>query len=170
MHIKCWLYSRIVCNFITLEIIKLLLFDSDEEIAGYQVCYHTRVQHYPAAEEGLKEAVWAWVFCLLTYRWLVLGEKGTCSILKTSCRDFSQHCNWNLLLWDSLPQEKRVTLNSGLRSGIWICILMFPCAKSERIDQAKQLLLCYGSGESQAVYFAAGLWGEVIIILSRNMH
>lgn len=47
---------------------------------------------------------------------------------------------------------------------------MFPCPKSERIDQAKQLLLCYSSGESQAVYLAAGLWGEVVIILSRNIH
>lgn len=46
---------------------------------------------------------------------------------------------------------------------------MFRCPKSERIDQAKQLLLCYSSGESQAIYFAAGLWGEVII-LSRNTH
>lgn len=41
---------------------------------------------------------------------------------------------------------------------------------SERIDQAKQLLLCYSSCASQAVYFAAGLWGKVVIILSRNMH
>lgn len=47
---------------------------------------------------------------------------------------------------------------------------MFLCPKSERIDQAKQLLLCYSSGGSQAVYSAAGLWGEVLIILSRNMH
>lgn len=47
---------------------------------------------------------------------------------------------------------------------------MFPCPKSGRIDQAEQLLLCYSSGESQAVYFTAGLWGKVVIILSRNMH
>lgn len=67
-------------------------------------------------------------------------------------------------------RKKGVTLNSGLRSGIWICILMFPCTTSERIDQSKQLLLCYSSCESQAVYFAAGLWGKVVIILSRNMH
>lgn len=67
-------------------------------------------------------------------------------------------------------RKKRDTLNSGPRSGIWICILIFPCPKSERIDQAKQLILGYSSGESQAVYFAAGLWGEVVIILSRNMH
>lgn len=46
---------------------------------------------------------------------------------------------------------------------------MFLCPKSERIDQAKQLLLCYSAGGSQAVHSAAGLWGEVLI-LSRNMH
>lgn len=47
---------------------------------------------------------------------------------------------------------------------------MFPCPKSERIDQAKQLLLWHNSGESQAVYWATGLWGEVVIIVSRNKH
>lgn len=46
---------------------------------------------------------------------------------------------------------------------------MLPCTKSERIKQAKKLLLCYSSSKPQAVY-PGGLWEGVVINLSRNIH
>lgn len=166
MCIKCWLNTRIACNFITLEIIKLLLFDSDEKIAGYQMCCHTHVYSIiQQLKEGSKKLFGCVLFaCSHTDDWF-WGKKEHSLFWRLPVGIIHSTVNETCL-----PQEKKGTINSGLPSEIWICILMFPCPKSERIDLAKQLLLCYNSGESQAVYLAAGLWGEVVIILGRNMH
>lgn len=120
-------------------------------------------------KEGFKEAVRACAACLLTYNDWFWGKKEHPLLWRLPAGIIYSTVTETCFCKIVSVRKKRVALNSGLRSGIWICILMFPCPKSRRIDQAKQLLLCYSSGESQAIYFAAGLWGEVII-LSRNMH